>query len=544
VRPWVRWERYWFADGGRYSLAILRIAVAIAVWKSLTILQGTWPASAPGGVSPSELYRPIGPWLLAGHYIPGRELIDVLWIVAKVATVAMAIGLVSRVATVISFVAATALASLYFSGSPSWSHEHNVVFLAQLALLGGRTGDALSADALIRRLRRLPPRDEPGAYQWSIRLAQIAIALMFASGMFHKVWRGAPSLAWVFSDSLRHHLLVQFDARGMPRTAVGDWLLQSVWRYRTAAMLNLISQTLPLVGCFLVRRPLLRLACGCFFVLETLGLAFVMDLWNLHWLPLAVVFVDWEWLIGLVRRTRPARSPSPPLAGSTRRRRAASAYIIAFLALDVYTSFWRRVDQQLGTYPFTGFPMFATIRARKPYSEHLPYSYAAGHVALVASQPVAPSIEELLDRAYSKSFRVRDREQLHLLLEGILGHARQLHPSTTGVRLYYTILEVPAYPAPARVDRRLIALLGELDTGGTFHSLLGRARKERDEILLAPGEPVSPGATLEYYVDGYPEPHPLAASGGPPWRIKRPPGRTVTYVVVDGDRRWVIAEPR
>lgn len=538
MRLWARWQRYWFADGGRYSLAILRIAVAIAVWSSLTMLQTEWPASAPGGAAPPELYRPLGPWLLAGHYVPSRELIDVLWVVAKVATVAMAIGLFSRVATVVSFIAAAALASLYFSGLPSWSHQHNVVLLAQLALCGGRTGDALSVDALIRRLRRLPPRDEPGGYQWSIRLAQIAIALMFASGMFHKVWRGGPSLDWVFSDNLRNHLLVHFDGRGVPRTAMADWLLQSVWRYRTAAMLNLISQTLPLVACFLVRRPLLRLACGSFFVIETFGLGFVMNLWDLHWLPLAVVFVDWEWLIGLVRR------PPAPQAGSPRRRRAATAYIIAFLAYDVFTSFRRGVDQKLRTYPFTGFPMFATIRAREPYSEHLPYSYEGGHLELVASQPVPASLEEELDHTYSKSFRVRDREQLRARLEGILGHARQLHPSTTGVRLYYTILEVPAYPAPARVDRRAIALLGELDTGGAFHSLLGSTHYERDEIVLAPGEPVSSDATLEYYVDGRAEPHPLAASGGPPWRVRRPPGRTLTYVVVDNGRRWVVAEPR
>src|SRR5690606_4362397 len=101
-------------------------------------MQGTWPANAPGAPEPPDVYRPVGIWMLLGGSPPGTTLIDLLWIVARVATVAMAIGVVSRAATAISFVASVALASLYYSGFPAWSHTYNVVFVAQLALLGAR----------------------------------------------------------------------------------------------------------------------------------------------------------------------------------------------------------------------------------------------------------------------------------------------------------------------------------------------------------------------------------------------------------------------
>jgi hypothetical protein len=43
---------------------------------------------------------------------------------------------------------------------------------------------------VIRRLRGLPAIDVPRGYQWSLRLVQLAIALMFAGAVFHKVLHG------------------------------------------------------------------------------------------------------------------------------------------------------------------------------------------------------------------------------------------------------------------------------------------------------------------------------------------------------------------
>ena len=217
------------------------------------------------------------------------------------------------------------------------------MFVAQLAFLGARGGDVLSIDWLIRRLRRLPAIDRPRAYQWSLRLVQLAVALMFASAAFHKLLHGHFTLRWALSDNLRHQLLVRFDLAGLPRPPLVDWLIDDPWRYRTAAVLNLISQAVPIFACLFVRRPILRAVCGAFFVIETIALGCVVDLWNPHWLPLVAVFVDWDALVARIWRSPPAQEGPPP--------RAARVFVIAFVVYDTVASIVPRRSSTSGSTP-------------------------------------------------------------------------------------------------------------------------------------------------------------------------------------------------
>src|SRR5207237_3180957 len=133
-------------------------------------------------------------------------------------------------------------------------------------------------DELVRRLRGKPSHDVVSGYQWSLRLVQLAVALMFAGAVFHKLMHGHFTLRWALSDNLRNHLLVRYDLAGLPRPALVDWIIDDAWRYRAAAVLNLVSQILPLIACFLVRRPVLRAICGAFFVVETIALGEIVSL--------------------------------------------------------------------------------------------------------------------------------------------------------------------------------------------------------------------------------------------------------------------------
>jgi hypothetical protein len=130
-----RWQRYWFAEGGRTALAIVRICVALAVLLTLARLMArASPVAIP-------VYRPVGIWMLLGHLQPPALGVQVVWVVAWASTAAMLVGYVTRASTAISFVSAVALAALSFSASKTWSHQYNVVFIAQFALLGSRGGD-------------------------------------------------------------------------------------------------------------------------------------------------------------------------------------------------------------------------------------------------------------------------------------------------------------------------------------------------------------------------------------------------------------------
>jgi len=257
-----RWQRYWFAEGGRYAAAIVRIAIASAILLTLARLDNN---VSTGDVPGSHtLYRPVGIWMVMGHTPPPAVLVDALWVLAWGGTCAMLLGLCTRASTAVSFVAGLALASLSFSASARWSHQYNIVFLAQAAFLGARGGDVLSVDALIRMWRGMPLFDRPRAYQWSLRLVQLAVAVMFACAAFHKILHGHFTLRWALSDNLRHQLLVRFDLAGLQRPPLVDWLIDDPWRYRTAAVLNLVSQAAPLAACFFVRRPAWRALFGAF----------------------------------------------------------------------------------------------------------------------------------------------------------------------------------------------------------------------------------------------------------------------------------------
>ncbi len=533
-----RWQRYWFGEGGRTALAIVRIAVAASVLLTLAHL-----AERQSPVA-SHVYRPVGIWMLLGRSAPPDAVVTALWVIAWTSSAAMFLGLATRAALTVSFVASVALAALSFSASNTWSHQYNIVFLAQLALVGGRTGDTLSLDAWLRTRRHLPPRNEPGAYQWSLRLVQLAVVLMFVGAAFHKLLHGHFTLRWALSDNLRHHLLVRYDLAGTVRPPLVDWLLAESWRYKGAALLNMLTQAAPLAAVVFVRRSLVRAAAGVLFVIEVIMLGVVVELWNLHWLPLTAVFIDWERLL-------PYRSPDgsaePPAPTRGRPRKWLSAYIAVFLFYDVLTGFVPTLDQRLNTYPFSGFPMFATIRAREPYDEHLPYSLIGGSYEVISDKPVDRAAQRWLDHIHRNVHVVRNPDELHRRLKTVLERMQYFYPNfgVRGLRLWITIYEAPAYPGPARFDKRQIAILGELAPAGaglTFRTMLGRF--DEVSLTLAPRDIDVSAPRLVYYRDEIPEPIDVRVpfSANRFELAKQPlPGNPRYFVAIVAGMPWLVA---
>lgn len=527
-----RWARYWFDDGGRFALACVRIGVAVAVLLTLrNIAELPEPLAAPAGV-----YRPVGIWMLLGSAPPPPSFVEALWAVAWVATFAMLVGLSSRIAVIASFVTSVALASLIFSAkSVSWSHQHNVVFVAQLALVGGRVGDALSLDAVIRRLRGLPPLDVPRGYQWSLRLCQLAVALMFVSAAFFKLAQGQFTLRWALSDNLRHHLLVRFDLADQPRPPVADWLLQSVWRWRVAALLNIVSQLAPLFAVLFVRRPWIRALAGLFFAIEVLALGLVVDLWDLRWLPLVAVFIDWD---ALARRPAPAPAPS-----TWRAPRAVQWYVLVFVVYDGLCSFVPKLDVTLNTYPFSSFPMYSRIRARAPYTEHLSYGVPGDRYQSPGNAP-QDLVDYALDHRYRGRYTPRDADTLEGQLRMILDRSRAQYPDWQwpALRHSLSLFVAPPYPAPARFEETAIAATGELAADGSFRTLLGHWRGTQVE-LDPRGLVLTDAITFDVYVDDVAEPRRLTATrtGPTTWDLGEPaPPVSFLVATLDGTA-WLAA---
>ncbi|MEE9131738.1 MAG: DCC1-like thiol-disulfide oxidoreductase family protein [Phycisphaerales bacterium] len=291
------WTRYWFTSGGLISVAMVRIAIALAVLLS-------WRRAVPQDYGryleskPANLYSPDGVLKFFGDVLPSPVFFEAWKWVALVSTVFMLIGLFSRISTFVSLVSNLILVSLLSSFTPGWSHGYNVVFLAQIAFLFARSGDALSADAIMDAFRSKQRFSLDGktqrSYSGAVLLAQWAVVLMFANAAFWKLQIDGYQFGWVFSDNLRHQLAVRYYGMGETPPAFVEWLMADQWRYKGFALGNIMSQLLPLGACIFVRRPILRFVFGSFFVVETLGLGIVMGLWDTHWLPLAAIFIDWD----------------------------------------------------------------------------------------------------------------------------------------------------------------------------------------------------------------------------------------------------------
>ncbi len=459
------WSAYWLAPGGRYATAAIRIAI------SLSLLWMLWRYATDWHHESSRYYK-LGPWLLYPGR-PGETLLAAITVVAWASTLAMLAGAWSRVAHVTSLVACTLIAAHGVSERATWSHIDVPPLLASLAFLGAPGGAALSIDAWRRRRRGEPI---PAVRQTSARLVLVTVvSVFFIAGYWKLRADGGFGVGWATSDNLRHQILVRFDWIGIPRTPLADWIVAESWRYRTVATLNLISQITPIAAVFLHRHPRLRACFAVLFVLEVLGLALVMDLWDLHWIPLAAVFVDWDALVAWWRRRtgRPRLVEPEPLARS-RGARAHLAFATAFLVVHALHLFW--LNQRTRLFPLTSFPMFSEVRAKQPYSEHQSYEFLGGHIELIGARPMRADEISWVDShsGYRWMFRDRDPARVRANLAAIYTELSKAWPDLgiQTVRLSLAVFQAPAYPAPAELVRTDLAIIGELDANGAFRTHL------------------------------------------------------------------------
>src|SRR5262249_28806839 len=263
-------------------------------------------------------------------------------------------------------------------------------------------------------------------------------------------------------------------------------------------------------------------------------------LWNPHWLPLVAVFVDWDALIARIAPRFAHPPPAPPASWSP--PRAVSIFVIAFVAYDAFTALVPGVDQRLNTYPFSGFPMFATVRARPPYDEHLPYAVVGDKFEVFAEHPVHDRAQRWFDHANRGLHAVRDPARLRAKLVSIVDQAKQRYPEVGvhGVRAWVTIFVSPAVPEPAHFEPHPIAILGEYRDDGAFETALGKL--DGGVLALAPKGLDASAATLVYYPDDERASIPLAAPRtGDRFAVGELDGDPIYIAALIGGSPWLVA---
>lgn len=514
-----RWQRFWFAPGGRYAAAVVRMGLAVAVMMTVRKL-GIADYQLDLAKRPLGLYDPDGLLMVLGSEPPPGSVLNILRLVAYTSSVMMLVGLASRTSTLVSCVSALALASYKMSFVSGWSHQLNVVFIAQIAFLLCRSGDVLSIDAWLAKRRGRSTEAPQLGYQWHIRLSTLAVALMFFGAFIHKMAMAKFTLRWALSDNLRNHLLLRFDKLGVDRTFMADWLIQEPWRYETAAMLNLISQFAPILAFFYFRRPLIRAAVAIFFLAETLALGVVMDLWNLNWLPLLVVFIDWDALFGKLGWVSDPLAPEPESLdprSPARSARIGRGFLIGYLIVLVTTSFVPKLDVALKTFPFTRFPMFSIIRAKQPYGTPQTFEFYGNRIEAVDAT-LAAKDRAWLDQAYGLRWlqrRIRKPSKLKSKLAYVekLFRKRFKARGFTASRVHLALFQAAAPPDSSMVVHR-VGIIADKPRDKAFRSLRGRIADDRRSITIDPvGFDSLEVKGLALIVDDNPEAEMIAANG-------------------------------
>jgi hypothetical protein len=487
-----RWQGYWFSLNGRCSLAICRIAVASALYLSFShIFVGDYAAYL--GTQNPDLYDPDGILNLFGSSPPPAWFFEALVPVTRIATACMFIGLFTRTAMFACLFATCCLCALQYSFMPAWCHGDNVTLLALMVLCFSRAGDALSIDELIRRWRGRPSHEPYGVggdgYAWAVLLGQFSVALMFFNAWFWKV-RGAKfGPGWALSDNLRHILVVQYSLLSRDPPALVRWLLEDEWRYKGAALMNLVCQVMPMVGCLLARRPIVRALCGLCFVGETCGLAWIMGIANYQWLLLYAFFVDWDGLIAWsVSRLRRAAVSNPILQAPPAAPRWAfagrNAFIAIFAGYYLYVAFFVK-DMSNRTYPFTAYPMYCTIWAKRPLSEHQTYEMLFPRFAFDGDAEPPAGVRFGMGVQFNY---IADSPSLDALRSNVLtmpSRMDRMFPTTTyrALTVEKAIYQIPAYPAPALPVVTHRAIVGRIDRAKGFCGLVAHHGHDSDRNM-------------------------------------------------------------
>ena len=303
-----RIEGWIFAPGDARRLAAVRIGLFLALAVRLSR-----PMYAQLGAQPAVLYRPIS-FMHLFRSMPSGAGVIAIQVVAVVACVLAAAGIMARVALPIGWLGALFLNGMWTSlGQPM--HNETLLMLALVPLLFAPTAEAWSVPAWIRR------RPVPGpsvGYGWPVRTAMIVVAGgYFFSGVYKLVFSG---LAWVTSDNIRWVMYAISDENARP---IGPalYVASHPLLAHLAAALTLVTE-LGFPICLWKPRAAWFFVPGA--VLLHLGTGLTMHLDYSAWaLTVVVLFIPWDVLAD--RRAKRMPSPPPALTDPERPRSASLA---------------------------------------------------------------------------------------------------------------------------------------------------------------------------------------------------------------------------
>lgn len=411
---------------------------------------------------------------------PNGDLLNGLVLFGYGASALMVLGIFSRLSTICAVVSGLMLVSLQYSWGVPWSHGYNITYMALFCTMFLPGGQFLSLDLIIfPRINRKIYRSTPNN-GWAIFMAVGLVSLMYFNAFFYKILSGR-GLNWALTDSLRNYIIERYLIyyhTNIPYHL--QWVVDNEWAWKGLALGNLLVQGMAIFGIFWFHRPWLKLMLGVLFMIETLGLGVVMDLWNFKWLLIFVFYVDWDFFIKQLS-SRLAKIQSRSFLFTSKKLKTRYITITAIvLAFQVVVAFdtGHKVERKLKTYPFSSFPMFKSVNCKKPYDQHLPIYFRGNQFDFLGANLKDEDLENLQSGGVhtSRFYYRRDIYDTTLVKKIISGQLKQFkkhisNKEEISVRWNRDLLVCPPYPDSTRLVSVKRGLIAKVDAKGSVRTI-------------------------------------------------------------------------
>jgi hypothetical protein len=487
------WQNYWFKTGAPISLSILRIAC----FSTLLFVISEAQRDFTKFYDPQDHFFPKGIYLLLNSFPPG-EFLNYCTYIGYIFCFFAIVGIFIRPSMMISTVAALLVTTAHYINRGGWDHLWNINLTVAIAFCFAGGTDLLSVKSLYKTAFAKKSFSEiwteSSLYpRWPILLAQFSVGHMFFSAAYSKASRDGFHFGWVFSDNLRIHLATVFyklDEFTPP--PIIDFIMSHEWAWKSASLFNILTQSTAITACFFVRKPVLRMILGSFFLMELFGIYMVMNFKFLFWIPLYCVFIDWEYFLSLIPNKFKGLF-SGGISISTINLRwtniAASMFIFSFISFSMAMTIFK-IPFEIGSYPFSNYPMYSEIVVQKPFTKHLPAfldtDIADLEIKLKNGKVLIPR-RDLFQKFTGSTILAKTREEKSYWLNKAVHSFSEKEGiplnEIDSFSINRVVLMIPPYPAPHRavVSYRAVAASSDFRSTYTINS---RLIKQADKKFL------------------------------------------------------------
>jgi len=434
-------------------------------------------------------YYPKGILAIICPQVPSIATIDLWMSLQYLSALFLIFGLFSRTSLIVNFFCNLFLISLSESFSVAWSHGYNLNLLAQMPFIFAPVGRLLSVDSLINKyiLKREIKKSFNAIYVW---MANLGIVSIFCNAFYWKIFsdRQSVSLKWALSDNFRNQIIIRYSYLSEEITSYLNFIVNSQFWCQFVAFLNLSFQALPFLSLFFIRKPILRFLFGFLFVIEEIGLAFVMQLFDWYWIPLFLIFIDWDYFLGQ------KNVENQSIFNNFKFKLIAGIYsIYVFIYFSIAFCFYLPFGYYangggINSYPFSAFSMYSGLLIKNEFGpvKILGFDMDFLKKEFLKEQSEKEAIIKKINRKFYGYYSQKDSIEVRNGLNYLKDYLKNNYIlETDSLAIKRVIYEFTSFPEKAGVKKYLETNIGILNRGKFLYAYPSLSSSD-DSIFVEP----------------------------------------------------------